>query len=88
MSLFFLQSCTISGGFGYHDTELDSEFKEDELLGWFQGDLHLTNNISLYARHESMPKIKERYNGRGGGYGANSLGISGKLKLFDRGDFK
>ena len=74
-ALMLLQACTISGGFGVHDTAFDSHMTEDKLVGWFQGDVKLTENISLYARHESMPRIAER-DTLHGGYGINTIGIS------------
>lgn len=78
-----VSGCSVSGGFAAHDRSLDSEYKEDAILGWFQGDINLNENISLYARHESMPRFDESKNGRGGGYGVNSFGIAGKIKLFE-----
>lgn len=76
-----LSSCTLSGGFGLHDRSFDSEYREDNLVGWFQGDVPVTDNINLYARHESMPKYNEQDNGRGGGYGVNTFGISGHIDI-------
>ena len=75
-----LQSCTLSGGIGVHDTSLDSHMVEDNVVGWVQGEVHMSDNISLYARHESMPSINEGATTHGG-YGLNTIGVFGKIEI-------
>ena len=81
-SSILLTSCTLSGGFGIHDTSFDSEFQDDKVVGWLQGNVRLDDNISLYIRHESMPFIAE-HNTERGGWGINTIGVAGRIKLYD-----
>ena len=74
--LLILQSCSISGGLGVHDVSFDSEYEEDNIIGWVQGDISITDSINFYGRHESMPLI---YNDTG----LNSVGVSIRYKLID-----
>ena len=80
LSTTLINGCTVSVGLGVHDTAIDSEFTEDRYVGWVQGDLFFNDYISIYGRHESMPRIKERYTNTPG-YGANTIGVSGRVDL-------
>ena len=77
-----IQSCSLSGGLAYHPSDLDSEFKDGNTLGFVQGDLEVIDNIYLYARHESIPFKSDRNAHRGGSGGVNSVGIFGKVEVF------
>ena len=82
--LLLLQSCSLSGGFAYHPSVLDSEFKEKDYIGFVQGELEIVHGIYFYGRHESMLFISDRNLTEGGSGGVNSVGFFGKLKLLDR----
>ena len=63
-----------------HDPAFDSEYRERNVIGWFQGNAAITDNISFYARHESMPYFAESETERGG-YGVNQIGIMGAIQI-------
>ena len=73
----FITACSLSGGIAGHHAYLDSEFQDGNILGFVQGEMPVTNNIYLYARHESIPFQSDR-NENGSG-GVNSIGVFGRI---------
>ena len=68
LPLLLLQSCIVSGGVGVHATQMDSDFTETPYVGWVQGEEPMTDNISIYMRHESQLFYQDN------GSGINSVG--------------
>lgn len=74
--LALLSGCQLYGGGSFHDTSMDSHFKEDRVIAVIGVSQQVHENIDIFAEHLSMPTVTEN------GYGINQIGFKIKYKVY------